>query len=397
MRNSLRILVISLLLVVMLPICLHGQKGSMPLPNWEKGMLDIHFINTGCGECEYIIMPDGTTLLVDAGENNANDPRHVKPRPNNSKTPGEWIVEYINDTSPEINKGIDYILVSHFHSDHCGAIAKVAESLNVRKIIDRGYPTYDFIVNQDDKTVKRYLRYLLQSPATRKIERFDPGSDKQFIPLYCDSLPVPFSIRNVYGNGYLWTGVDNEVRFLFPDINSIPKYDMPQENSLSCVIKIQYGDFSFYTGGDVTGYPKPGRSNFHDIETPMADIIGHIDVLCVNHHGYNNATNEKFLRATTPRVLIIQASDALHPDHSVLERMLSGYIYKGERDIFSTNLHPSSRIVIGKNAERMKSTQGHIVVRVNESGTEYTVYVLNDSSNNRYIKKTYGPYKCGLN
>ena len=38
------------------------------LPNWSEGYLDIHFINTGRGECCFYILPDGTTLLVDAGE-----------------------------------------------------------------------------------------------------------------------------------------------------------------------------------------------------------------------------------------------------------------------------------------------------------------------------------------
>ena len=39
-----------------------------PLPVWSEGYLDIHFINTGRGECCFYILPDGTTLLVDAGE-----------------------------------------------------------------------------------------------------------------------------------------------------------------------------------------------------------------------------------------------------------------------------------------------------------------------------------------
>ena len=38
------------------------------LPSWSKGCFDIHFINSGRGECCFYIMPDGTTLLVDAGE-----------------------------------------------------------------------------------------------------------------------------------------------------------------------------------------------------------------------------------------------------------------------------------------------------------------------------------------
>ena len=39
---------------------------SQELPRWERGMLDIHQINTGTGNAAFFILPDGTTLLLDA-------------------------------------------------------------------------------------------------------------------------------------------------------------------------------------------------------------------------------------------------------------------------------------------------------------------------------------------
>ena len=163
---------------------------------------------------------------------------------------------------------------------------------------------------------------------------------------------------------------------------------------MSCALKITYGHFSYYTGGDVTGYPKPGRSLFHDVETPMAPVVGRTEVCCVNHHGYNNATNDAFISTLSPRVFIIQASDALHPNHSTLERMLSKQLYPEKRDVFATNLHPAAEIVIGKNTEKMKSKQGHIVVRVLPGGDEYYVYILEDNNTKRKIKQISGPYVC---
>ena len=38
------------------------------LPAWSEGELDIHTISTGRGECLFFILPDGTTMVVDAGE-----------------------------------------------------------------------------------------------------------------------------------------------------------------------------------------------------------------------------------------------------------------------------------------------------------------------------------------
>ena len=37
------------------------------LPAWSRGMLDIHQLSTGRGNSAFFTLPDGTTLLVDAG------------------------------------------------------------------------------------------------------------------------------------------------------------------------------------------------------------------------------------------------------------------------------------------------------------------------------------------
>ena len=39
------------------------------LPKWQEGYMDIHTIATGRGDATLVIMPDGTTLMIDAGDN----------------------------------------------------------------------------------------------------------------------------------------------------------------------------------------------------------------------------------------------------------------------------------------------------------------------------------------
>ena len=57
-------------------------KAGQPLPRWQRGMLDIHQINTGTGDAAFFIFPDGTTMLLDAaGVNRAAS------RPANYDTP----------------------------------------------------------------------------------------------------------------------------------------------------------------------------------------------------------------------------------------------------------------------------------------------------------------------
>src|SRR3982751_5189516 len=58
------------------PIAVVGR----PLPAWQKGYLDLHHINTGRGNAAFYIFPDGTTMLLDAGELDPSSPRTTSKR-----------------------------------------------------------------------------------------------------------------------------------------------------------------------------------------------------------------------------------------------------------------------------------------------------------------------------
>ena len=140
--------------------CFHllAQTPGAPLPPWQKGMLDLHHINTGMGDAAFCIFPDGTTLLVDAGEMPPNDPRAGTPRnakmhPNNSKTAPQWITHYIKRFMPgNRDPKLDYAMITHFHSDHWGKIYPGVKKIHKRVLpIDwyycgRGSNTYRFII-----------------------------------------------------------------------------------------------------------------------------------------------------------------------------------------------------------------------------------------------------------
>lgn len=391
-------------------IYVSAQASHEILTPWTEGMLEIHNINTGCGNAVFCIFPDGTTMLIDAGHNNPNSERHVPAVPNDLKTPGQWIARYIKEHFPQgMDLQLDYVFLTHFDKDHIGGVLKkkssqgdyyltgiteVAEEIPVMKIVDRGYPDYTVLPPNDEEHFQNYLKFTACQLARKPdvMEGFVVGSHEQFV-LKRDAAAYPeFEIRNLVGNGVMWSGEGDGTVNRFPDnVNDLDGAQRPKENPLSCGIRIRYGRFDYYNGGDLSGYPKPGRPAWHDLETPLAPILGQVEVANVNHHGYNDTTNDTWLKTVSPQVLIIQASDALHPNHSTLDRMLSKYLYK-PADVFSTNLHEAARIVIGDLVDQMKSTQGHIVIRVSKGGSDYMVYVLDDSDENYYVKQSFGPY-----
>src|SRR5882762_3484331 len=100
---------------------------GQPLPAWQEGYLDLHHINTGRGNAAFYILPDGTTVLFDAGELDPSDPRTTSKRntpirPDATHAPYEWISRYIRRVAPSAaGTAIDYAVISHFHDDHFGS------------------------------------------------------------------------------------------------------------------------------------------------------------------------------------------------------------------------------------------------------------------------------------
>lgn len=379
---------------------------SQTLKGWEKGYLDIHHINTGRGDCTLCILPDSTTLLIDAGENARVGTRVVAPKPDNSKRAGEWIADYISSFIPKGKKYIDYYLLTHYHSDHIGALFQVKEKKNryyltgvtdvyqyfpARIIVDRGSEL--FIPSLADSCYVNYCRFIETVNNRTERQTFEVGTDKQICLCYDKEGYPSFRIQNIYANGRLAIK-DGKIDTLFADGVRYTKKEMPRENMYSCVIKLTYGSFDYYTGGDIPGYPRPGRPTWHDVETPVSDVVGRVEVTVLNHHGNEDGTNEHFLECLSPQNIIMSTWDALHPNHTVLARALSKDIYPENRNVMSTNLHPAAKIVIGDLTDKMTSTQGHIVVRVYPGGEKYSVYILDDNTAEYSIKKDLGTFEC---
>ena len=167
-----------------------------------------------------------------------------------------------------------------------------------------------------------------------------------------------------------------------------------KENPLCLALKISYGDFDYFTGGDLTGAQELGEPYWFDVETPVAKGVGEVDVLTLNHHGNRDATNANFLKALRPRVIVQQSWISDHPGGEVLHRIISRHLYPGPRDIFATNILEETKVAIGPwLTNAYKGMQGHIVVRVLPGGAEYYVYILDDTSEQLSMTAVHGPYR----
>ncbi|HEU0141147.1 MAG TPA: hypothetical protein VFQ79_15600 [Bryobacteraceae bacterium] len=389
-----------------------AQTAGEVLRPWSPGTLDIHHINTGKGDSALLVFPDGTSMLVDAGNTLRPGPRVTPQRPGNTRTPGEWIARYVRHMlEPTGIVRLDYALLTHFHEDHMGelsqaarrsaggyqltGITEVGDAIPIATMLDRGWPDYAFPGPVTGPMMTNYREFLKWQVQHRKmrVERFEAGRNNQIGAVREPGRYRDFEVRNIAVNGEIWTGVGSATRAHFPPIDSVPKDNLPAENMCSAGLRVSYGKFDYFTGGDMPGLPAEGSPPWHDVETPVAKAVGPVDVHTLNHHGFHDCCNAFFLGALRPRVHIMSVYAPSHPGMRVLRRLQSTRIYPGPRDVFATNLMQETKVVIGDALNRLKSTQGHVLVRVAPGGASYRVVILDDSAETYRVTAIHGPYE----
>jgi hypothetical protein len=378
------------------------------LPPWTTGTLDIHQMATGRGNAAFTRFPDGTTMLVDAGD--AGETPYAEPRPDGSRTPGQWIARYVRQMMPGEAR-LDYAVLTHFHPDHMGRIAgseplarsggyrlrgitEVAEEIPIRRLVDRGWPSYDYLTPPSDPMFDNYRRFVAARIAADPAAMIgaQAGRRDQIVPLAATPT-TPFVVRVVSVNDRVWTGTGDDNAVRFPPLRTIAVADdRPTENMCSVTLRISYGAFSYFTGGDMPGYPVPGAPAWHDLETAVARALGPTDVHVVNHHGSIEEENPFWLATLRSRVMVVPAWAATHPSPDVLKRLLSRRVYPEPRDVFVTTFREATKAATGARAEQVAADHGHIVVRVEPGGERYWVLVLDDTHESYRITSVHGPY-----
>ena len=225
------------------------------VPTGEKRFLTVHYIDVGQGDCELIEFPDGKIMLIDAGEYDQ----------------ATKVIRYLQKRGHD---RIDYLVASHPHSDHIGALKQIIETLPVGEI-------YMPDVSTDTPTYIKLTETILKKGIPTKVAK--------------DGVKIET-------NGEYTIDFFGPVRIV-DDLNND-----------SAVIMIQYGEKKFLFMADA------GEEEENTLTMNL-----NCDVLKVGHHGSYSSSSKTFLLKSTPEIGIIscaKVNDYGHPHAAALNRLL---------------------------------------------------------------------------
>jgi hypothetical protein len=328
---------------------------------WTAGTLDIHQIVTGRGNAAFMMFPDGTTLLLDAGD--AGDTEYDRlrasdadQRPDASRTPAQWIARYIRRMTGEAAPRLDYAVNHPLSPDHMGIITgsepltahgtyrlrgltEVDEEIPIARLMDRGWPDYQYLPPPgDDAMFTNYRRFVSERTATGALTMIgaQAGSTDQITQVRRPDPKLPFEVRVVAVNDRVWTGRGSETKVRFPALASIQvREDCPTRTCAAS--RFGFATVDSTTSPEVTSQAirclEPGLARRGDRRGPSHRRT---DVHVVNHQGSIEEENPFWLATLRSRVMILPAWAATHPSADVLKRMLSRRVYPEPRDVFVT-------------------------------------------------------------
>jgi competence protein ComEC len=248
------------------------------------GALEIYFIDVEGGQATLLVTPNKQTLLIDAGW--ASDGKGFNPGDPRKARDANRIVAAARDAGVA---QIDYLLITHFHTDHMGGVSELAQLLPIKGFIDHGAP-HPHASQTSAETRDAFALYgALRSKGGRHIEP-KPG----------DRLPFSdIDVTVVSSGGATLTaslpgaGAANAACPAKP----IPAGD-PDENPRSTGVVVRYGKFRYLNLGDLSGQP------LFDVVCPK-NLIGSVDAYSTAHHGAADAAEPATLAAFRPRVVMM--------------------------------------------------------------------------------------------
>ena len=242
-----------------------------PVITSKRDNLEINFIDVGQGDST-LIRVSNKTILIDGGGSSYGETFDV----------GEQtLFPYLLDRG--INE-IDYVIVSHFDSDHCQGLNFVMKNMKVKSAIISS-------LGQESNEYDTFIN-LAQKQETNLI----------FVK-----------------KGDIIKIGDCTIKILYPDNEPITDNE---KNNNALVFKFMWKNISILFTGDIEEKAENKILNLY--EENLEELQS--TILKVAHHGSKTSTTKEFLEAVKPQIALVgvgEDNNFGHPNSGVIERLES--------------------------------------------------------------------------
>jgi len=199
-----------------------------------------------------------------------------------------------------------------------------------------------------------------------------------------------FEIRNVAANGVMWDGKDGLIDVAAEHLKHTSEKGI-LENALSSAIRIRYGNFSYFTGGDLEGdFFGPDGKKF-SYEARVGEVTGPVSVCKTNHHACPASMRDAFVKSVQPQLFLSSAWSPNQQNVTTLGRMTDHMNYVRRNEGYrneNLRLRKKGYVAYGAIPEfRLREFQimdlashlmpvGHAVVKVVPGGFAFKLYTL---------------------
>lgn len=261
-----------------------GATADSPLPEPQSSISSddrIHYINInldyGSSDC-ILIESGGETMLVDTTNPDlstggaqaiANDTANVNEA-----------IRYLEARGIET---LDYVVLTHNHSDHIGGVSRLCETGLISESTTVYYRCNEKTL--EDDIYPDWENYLYLQRGLSAMEEVNAHviclADENITQLNLQLGAFSIDFLNLDNDG-----------------DGVVDFDYENENNNSIVLRIAKGSVVTLLAGDIEA----------QVEAALAGQIGDIDVLKVPHHGNRTSSSYEFLRELQPETAILTAN-----------------------------------------------------------------------------------------